>query len=54
MSLVTLLVILIIVGLLIYAAKFLPIDPPIRNLVVVLIIVTAVIWIARYAGIAAV
>lgn len=50
MSLISLIVVLIVIGVALWAIQQLPIDPAIRNIIRVLVIVFAVLWLLQALG----
>ena len=48
--LISLLIIVIVVGLLLYLVRMLPIDAQFKNIALVLVIVIAIIWLLNVAG----
>jgi hypothetical protein len=52
MDLITIIIVLIVVGLLAWAiAAYLPIPQPFKNIVILLVIVIACLWLLRVAGV---
>lgn len=50
MSLVVLIVFLIVVGLLLWAVKQLPLDPQVMKIIYVVVIVACVLWLLEAVG----
>ena len=48
--LISLLVIVIVIGLLLYLVRLLPLDEPFKNIAMVLIILIAIVWLLSIAG----
>ncbi len=50
-SLVSLLIVLIVIGVVLYLVNnYLPIDSTIKMLINVVIVIAAIVWLLRYAG----
>lgn len=51
MSLLTIVLVLIVVGILLWLVKtYLPIDPPIKNIITVVVVVAVVVWLLQVFG----
>ncbi len=51
MSLVTILVVILVVGLLLWAAEQIPMDVMVRNILRVVVVVALVLWLLRAFGV---
>lgn len=49
--LVSLLVAILILGLVIYAIRLLPLDEPIKNIAIVIVIILVVVYMLRFVGV---
>jgi type IV secretory pathway TrbL component len=50
MSLISILVVLLVVGVLLWAIRKLPIDPMVMNLIYVVVVVALVLWLLQAFG----
>jgi type IV secretory pathway TrbL component len=50
MSIITILVVIVVVGVLLWAAESLPMSPPVRRILQVVVVVALVIWLLQAFG----